>query len=810
MWALTSLVYTLVCHVSRRFTEASIALGIESTFRAVVRWGGNAQEAQSARATMPLGSRAILKRFNFGPRLVSVPCCPDCFHLFEATDAATRPARVCGQRVVESSQPCSTPLYRLNRLRQEYQPAKVLHFASFDHWLARFLARSEVNDMLEDYYATRRSTNGKLASVWDGSVFRSIDLRYPDGTKFLSSPYDLVFGLYADWFNCFGNKSAGKAGSTGLVCYVCYNLPTQVRWRPENLFITTIMPGKLPSAARVASRPGGAYPGPGQALRSCHRYRSALTPSHPALPAGPTEPSKTQMDHLLYPSVQEMLSYSPLTGGVWMSRTARQRGGVRVGAIVGPVIGDLPAVRKMIGFTAPSSKYNICPKCKASQIQTGSTDPTEWGKRSDSDWHSLAQGYQATTDKAAKRQAEFVTENGVRTTCLLDLPYWSPTSSATIDPMHCFQNASARLFRQHWGTYEDKPSFSREARNAGVAVFNASPEEAEDDGEPDPLQEGDLPVPADPLVEAQRLQQQAWPNVYTPERLQAEQRDADRRRRESSAASFASEPVQSTSAQGSARGPANLVPNTVFKNVATARRPQARVDPLTDIPVDPVPPNPGQSEALAYIIGRDDIRLLQTFCLSAEAPASLGRLPRKLGTKQAGKLKADQYHLLTCVFMPVYLAARWQLGADRSSRSWDLFSSLAHLASAQMLLRQRVTSASLLARATHHLKEYTRLIKKIDRRVVFPGNHHALLEMPRVLAEYGTAHGIWCFPAERLNGDVVRLPNNHIPGQLEVGALRFLTTKANLLAYIQSPAVAAEDRAQLVQLAGLKDPVSSS
>ncbi|KAF9488002.1 hypothetical protein BDN71DRAFT_1485180 [Pleurotus eryngii] len=59
---------------------------------------------------------------------------------------------------------------------------------------------------------------------------------------FLHSSFHLIFGMYINWFNPFTNKIAGKVISCGAIVLYCLNLPLEIQFLPENVFVLGMMP----------------------------------------------------------------------------------------------------------------------------------------------------------------------------------------------------------------------------------------------------------------------------------------------------------------------------------------------------------------------------------------------------------------------------------------------------------------------------------------------------------------------------------------------------------------------------------------
>ncbi|KAG2746128.1 hypothetical protein P692DRAFT_20739319 [Suillus brevipes Sb2] len=57
-----------------------------------------------------------------------------------------------------------------------------------------------------------------------------------------------AFALHVDFFNPEGMNLHGASTSSGIISMACLNLPSDIRYKPENMYLAGIIPGpKQPS-----------------------------------------------------------------------------------------------------------------------------------------------------------------------------------------------------------------------------------------------------------------------------------------------------------------------------------------------------------------------------------------------------------------------------------------------------------------------------------------------------------------------------------------------------------------------------------
>ena len=90
--------------------------------------------------------------------------------------------------------------------------------------------------------------DGLLADIYDGHIWKEF-VTYC-GRPFLSQSFNLALMLNCDWFQPFEHSCY----SVGIFYLVILNLPRSMRFKPENIIITGIIPGtKEPSQKEMNS-----------------------------------------------------------------------------------------------------------------------------------------------------------------------------------------------------------------------------------------------------------------------------------------------------------------------------------------------------------------------------------------------------------------------------------------------------------------------------------------------------------------------------------------------------------------------------
>jgi hypothetical protein len=378
------------------------------------RVGLLSQEDEKLLSNIPSDPRAADKAFSLSSKNTIFAVCPNpnCHFNYKPSFKDDSPIpiypKICSHREFSGGQICGTTLLSKRRRFQGQMvesPIKPFTAFSFKDWLGGMLSRSGFEEKMEKAWKSWKKgvTPAEMKDIFDGEILQ--DFKGPDGQHFSVGGNEgrYVFSLCVDYFNPLGNKQAGKKKSVGLISMVCLNLPPELRYKPENMFLFGVVPG-------------------------------------------PHEPPLACLNHYLSYLIDELLEFWHT--GVRYSRTNAYYFGRVVRCALICLVCDLPAARKTNGFASfkHSEMCAIC-HCK-SQPKTDILNDSFtkiWERRTGEEIRTSAQLYLDAANE--KERNDTVHKTGIRWSKLYCLPYFDPSRFAVVEAMH---NMFLGLFQEHF------------------------------------------------------------------------------------------------------------------------------------------------------------------------------------------------------------------------------------------------------------------------------------------------------------------------------------------------------------------------
>lgn len=338
----------------------------------------------------PIDIRTVRAQFGLEAQLTIYASCPKCCSIYapEYRDGIPIYPSICNYRRTPRSRVCNSALTstRVMEGKSVRSPLRPFPVQDLDSFVGRMLCHPGIEDAIRS--TSKEIFDDTLRDITHSEIVR--DLPNAAGMPFVnagSNDVSLVWALSVDWFNPYHNKIAGKTASVGTIAFTCLSLPPSLRFKPENMFLAAIIPG-------------------------------------------PKEPSTSEMNHYLRPIVDTFLR--TYHSGTWYTRTANYPRGRRCYSAIPAVVADLPATRKVVGFTSHSGN-NMCMECHLKKDDINNLDFSTWKERT---WEEILAGANAWKNALTKKEQDAITKStGTRWSELMRLPYWSHHRVA-IDGMH--------------------------------------------------------------------------------------------------------------------------------------------------------------------------------------------------------------------------------------------------------------------------------------------------------------------------------------------------------------------------------------
>jgi hypothetical protein len=407
---LTVLILHLLCRLPQDGTSFLLA-GLRSIVTLTLENAGSPHfQHTPLLEQIPKDPRTLIHNLNIEPLTQSYICCTACYMLYP--DLPSDIQLLCSN-IRGDGKACHTKLMRSRNIRgrRTFIPvSKYLH-QSFKEWMGRLLSRPGIESVMDSLPHTRMSS-GSMVDIWDGKVFK--EFKGQDGKPFFAPSLKegrYAFGLNVDGFNPFFNREAKQSVSVTGIYMVCFNLPPDMRYLPENMYLAGIIPG-------------------------------------------PGKPSKYHINPILSLLVDELLQF--WYSGVYFSQTAKHPMGALVRCALIPLICDAIGARSVAGFRSISSD-RFCTCCELEVRDIEDFDVTKWKPRDLLNHRTEAEAWRKAKTSQDKQLIE--ERSGIYWSELLRLPYWNPILFTVVDTMH---NLYLGLLEDHcrdvWGisaTLED-------------------------------------------------------------------------------------------------------------------------------------------------------------------------------------------------------------------------------------------------------------------------------------------------------------------------------------------------------------------
>jgi hypothetical protein len=382
---------TLISGISRRVGDLIMGIIRIIVSLALGRQGADVHP-DDIHSQIPVTINTAMKCFALDSKVTVFAVCPVCHCTYkpETTPGLSevvyprfcsnmpRPdAVVCGESLLEDG--------------PRHRPLKTFAYHHFDDYLASMLARPDIEMTMDESCSTLAQDPIVVSDVLEATFLRQFC--DPDGQLFVQQHNGegrYVFALNVDYFNPEGLRVRGARNSCGIISMTCLNLPLNIRYKPENMYLAGIIPG-------------------------------------------PSEPHLTDLNHYLRPLIHDLkVSWER---GYTFSRTALHPTGRITRSAIAAVVCDLPAARQAAQMAGHQSHF-YCTVCSCHHRSTlGRTDYQDWMNRDVEQMRKHAEMWRDA--KTVAEQVKIFNKYGVRWSELWNLPYWDPTRQLVVDSMHC-------------------------------------------------------------------------------------------------------------------------------------------------------------------------------------------------------------------------------------------------------------------------------------------------------------------------------------------------------------------------------------
>lgn len=545
-----------------------------------------------------------------------------------------------------------------------------------------------------------------MKSVWDSPAWQSL----PD--SFSSTPGNLTFSYYIDWFNPFTNKIAGKSVSCGAIMMFCLNLPFDIQHLPENTFFAGITPP-------------------------------------------PKEPSMVTITAVADPIIDRL---KPMWHGRLVKTNQHPEGIIKRVAILAR-LGDLLAIKKALGFAGVAA-HQFCSFCKLLHNNLDDLNYLSWEARTGPEVLLAAHEWRDATTK--KRRKEIFKEHGVRWSSLHGLPYGDPVRHTLLGIMHNWlEGVLQHHARVRWGIGIKQSKSSEDVDGLAAA-------QPIDQGT---LMHRDHPESVSARLFSTRLHPlSAMDNLNIGEDIICDEIEI----LESEMQVLLEEGIENQDTPSHPVRP-RVQPSVIAFDLDdsvqddsdhedTDFKPRSRRSSYSGSEKIESDDSSGDEHTweAACIFTAPELDRIRHCLANAVIPTWIDRPPTNLGEKSHGKLKADQWFILFSIMFPLIIPEIFR-SRPSSTNNALLFDNFYDLVICTNIVCAYSVTAEDPATYLDHYVRYQTSSKILFANAAPRPNHHYAMHNAHLMSFWGPLMRLSEFAGERHNGSLQNInTNNHL------------------------------------------------
>ncbi|THU84891.1 hypothetical protein K435DRAFT_686652 [Dendrothele bispora CBS 962.96] len=178
----------------------------------------------------------------------------------------------------------------------------------------------------------------------------------------------------------------------------------------------------------------------------------------------------------------------------------------------------------------------------------------------------------------------------------------------------------------------------------------------------------------------------------------------------------------------------------------------------------------GKSKTSA-VLGKERLAEVRDDMAKLNLPSWMARAPRDPGGTSHGKFSADQWRAFCTVNLPITLIRIWGNEAA-GTREHQMLINFMHLVAAVRLVNMRTMTETRIREFESHMRLYLHGVRELFPEKNITPYQHMSLHYGSMLRRFGPVHSWRCFPFERYNYVLQKIPTDSRLGEFYIHRVR--------------------------------------